>query len=65
MSSLIKDKTLTLLINNNSGNIIINKLMNSLKNQQDGNNGKKKYIPLSLNNIKTFSLKNKNEKNNL
>jgi len=56
MSSLIKDK---------SGNIIINKLMNSLKNQQDGNNGKKKYIPLSLNNIKTFSLKNKNEKNNL
>ena len=65
MSSLIKDKTLTLLINNNSGNIIINKLMNSLKNQQDGSGGKKKYIPLSLNNIKTFSLKNKNEKNNL
>ena len=64
-SSLIKDKTVTLLMNNNSGNIIVNKLMNSLKNSKDENNSKKNHTPLTVNNIKTFtSKKNKeNEKN--
>jgi hypothetical protein len=65
MSSIIKDKTITLLTNNNSGNIIINKLMNSLKNPKDENYSKKSQTPLSLNNMAIINNKNKkeNEKN--
>jgi hypothetical protein len=65
MSSIIKDKTITLLINNNSGNIIVNKLMNSLKNPKDANYSKKSQTPLSLNNMAIINNKNKkeNEKN--
>ena len=51
MSSIIKDKTMNLFTNNNSGNIIMNKLMNSLKNPKIGSNVKKNHIPLSLNNL--------------
>ena len=65
MSSIIKDKTITLLTNNNSGNIIVNKLMNSLKNPKDANYSKKTQTPLSLNNMTIINNKNKkeNEKN--
>ena len=65
MSSIIKDKTITLLTNNNSGNIIVNKLMNSLKNPKDANYSKKSQTPLSLNNMTIINNKNKkeNEKN--
>ena len=62
MSSILKDKNINFLNNNNSGNIIINKLMNSLNKQKDGNNPKKNHIPLSLNNICTFNPKNKKQK---
>ena len=65
MSSIIKDKNINFLNNNNSGNIIINKLLNSLnkqKEQKDGNNSKKNPIPLSLNNICTFIPKSKTQK---
>jgi hypothetical protein len=61
MSSLIKDKTINNLTNNKSGNIILNKLMNSLKNSKEDKN-KKSFIPLSLNNIRSFHLKDKKEK---
>jgi hypothetical protein len=61
MSSLIKDKTVSLLTNNMSGNIIMNKLMSSLKNQKEENKTKK-HIPLSLNNIRAFNVKNRKEK---
>jgi hypothetical protein len=60
MSSLIKNNTIALL-NNNHGNFIKNKLMNSLKFQKEGNNSKKAYIPLSLNNIRAFHSKNRKE----
>ena len=60
MSSLIKDNTITLLKNNN-GNFIMNKLMNSIKKEKEGNNAKKTHIPLSLNNIRTFHVKNGKE----
>ena len=65
MSSIIKDKTITLLTNNNSGNIIVNKLMNSLKNPKNANYSKKSQTPLSLNNMTIINNKNKkeNEKN--
>ena len=62
LSTLIKDKTINTLTNNNSGNFILNKLMNSLKNPKDDKH-KKNNIPLSLNNMKVFHLKNKKEKN--
>ena len=65
ISSLIKDKTINLMVDGNHGNFIINKLMNSLKNPNNPNNAttvKKKHIPLSLNNIRTFSMKNRKEK---
>ena len=62
MSSIIKDKNINYLNNNNSGNIIMNKLLNSLNKQKDGNNTKKNHIPLSLNNICTFNPKSKNQK---
>ena len=60
MSSLIKNNTIALL-NNNHGNFIKNKLMNSLNFQKEGNNSKKVHIPLSLNNIRTFHSKNRKE----
>ena len=62
LSTLIKDKTINTLTNNNSGNFILNKLMNSLKNPKDDKH-KKNNIPLSLNNMKVFHLKKKKEKN--
>ena len=62
MSTLIKDRTMVYLNNNNSGNIIINKLMTALKNTKEGNE-KKKHIPLSLNNANPFYLKKNNDKN--
>ena len=37
MISLIKDRTITFLANNNKGNIIINQLMNSLRMEKSGN----------------------------
>ena len=61
MSILIKDRTLAYFNNNNSGNIIINKLMTALKNSKEGN--EKKHIPLSLNNANSFNLKKNNDKN--
>ena len=62
MSTLIKDRTMVYLNNNNSGNIIINKLMTALKNSKEGNE-KKKHIHLSLNNANPFYLKKNNDKN--
>jgi len=62
MSSIIKDKTMNLFTNNNSGNIIMNKLMNSLKNPKIGSNIKKNHIPLSLNNIGAYKAKNNKQK---
>ena len=38
LDSLIKDKTINLLNKNKNSTIIINKLMNSLRIQKDGNN---------------------------
>ena len=61
LASIIRDKTVTLLTNNNSGNIIINKLMNSIKNSKEVNNSVKIQNPLSLNNMSTVNNKNKNE----
>ena len=61
-SSLIKDKTITHFYNNKSGNIIINKLINSLKNEK---NAKKKPNPLPVNNNTPFSNKIKKEKNEI
>ena len=65
MSSLIKDKTITLLKNNNNGNIIMNKLINSLKNKKVGNKTKINHIPLSLNNIRSFFNTYDKEKNDI
>ena len=62
MSSIIKDKTMNLFTNNNSGNIIMNKLLNSLKNPKIGSNVKKNHIPLSLNNIGVYKAKNNKQK---
>ena len=62
MSSLIKEKSVTLLTNNSNGSIIINKLINSLKNKKDANTSIKKN-PLSLNNIRAFCPKRNKEKN--
>ena len=61
LSSLVKDKTISLLTNNLSGNIILNKLINSLKNQKEENKTKK-HIPLSLNNINSCHIKKETEK---
>ena len=61
MSSLIKDKSVTLITNNSNGSIIMNKLISSLKNPKKGNAPNKKHIPLSLNNIKAFCPKNNKE----
>ena len=61
ISSLIKGNTISLLTNNLSGNIILNKLMTSLNNQKEENKTKK-HIPLSLKNIRAFNVKNKKEK---
>ena len=61
LASIIRDKTVTVLTNNNSGNIIINKLMNSIKNSKEVNNSVKIQNPLSLNNMSTVNNKNKNE----
>ena len=57
MSSLVKDNSIILLNNNSNGNIIINKLMNSLNNTKNENTVKKNHIPLSLNNINKFNIK--------
>ena len=57
MSSLVKDKSIILLNNNSNGNIIINKLMNSLNNTKNENTVKKNHIPLSLNNVNKFNIK--------
>ena len=51
LSSLIKDKTYTYIYNNNNGNIIINKLINSLNNPKEGNYTQNTNIPLFMNNI--------------
>ena len=57
MSSLVKDNSIILLNNNSNGNIIINKLMNSLNNTKNENTVKKNHIPLSLNNVNKFNIK--------
>ena len=61
MASIIRDKTITLLTNNNNGSAIFNKLMNSLKNSKDGIKLKKNNIS-SMNNLSTIKPKNKEEK---
>jgi hypothetical protein len=61
LNSLIKDNTIALLTNNNSGNIIINKLMSSLNAQKKEKDSKEKPIPSSLDNICKFK-KSKTEK---
>jgi hypothetical protein len=61
MASIIRDKTITLLTNNNNGSAIFNKLMNSLKNSKDGIKFKKNNIS-SMNNLSTIKPKNKEEK---
>ena len=62
MSSLIKSKNITILKQNEYGNIIVNKLTNSLKHQKKEDNNNKNQIPLSLNNIQKFSVKSMKEK---
>ena len=62
ISSLIKDKTITLLYKNKSGNIIINKLINSLKNKKVEKSNKKNHLPLYLKNSTQFYNKNMKEK---
>ena len=62
MSSLVKDNSIILLNNNSNGNIIINKLMNSLNNTKNENTVKKNHIPLSLNNIGVYKAKNNKQK---
>ena len=57
MSSLVKDNSIILLNNNSNGNIIINKLMNSLNNTKNENTVKKNHIPLSLNKVNKFNIK--------
>jgi len=69
MSSLINCKTINLISCNNSGKIIMNKLMNALKQNKDekGNAFKNNNNPLSMNNIVNNKInvikKEKNEKN--
>ena len=47
-----------------NGNIIINKLMNSLRVQKDGTtNTPKKFTPLTLNNINNIKFKNRKDAN--
>lgn len=52
MNSLIKDNTIAILANNNIGNIIINKLMNSLRMEKNGNYNQ--YPSMSYKNINHF-----------
>ena len=47
MSSLFRDKNISLLANNSEGNINMNRLINSLKNQKVEKNNNKKHISLS------------------
>ena len=47
MSSLFRDKNISLLANNSEGNINMNRLINSLKNQKVEKNSNKKHISLS------------------
>ena len=60
MSSLINCKTINLFNCSNSGKIIMNKLMNALRQTKDSNNYKNCKIPNSFNNIKVIK-KEKNE----
>ena len=62
MSSLINCKTINLFNCSNSGKIIMNKLMNSLRQTKDSNNYKNSKIPNNFNNIKVVK-KEKNEIN--
>ena len=64
LATLISDKTITLLANNKNGNIIMNKLMNSLRIQNDGNNLQNINNPLILNNMKIVQNQNNAESNN-
>jgi hypothetical protein len=50
MNSLIKDYTIAFLANNNNGNIIMNKLMNSLR-MEKGVNYNNQYPSMNLKNI--------------
>ena len=50
MNSLIKDNTILFLANNNNGNIIMNKLMNSLR-MEKGVNYNNQYPSMNLKNI--------------
>ena len=59
MSSLINCKTINLFNCSNSGKIIMNKLMNALRQTKDSNNYKNCKIPNNFNNIKVV----KKEKN--
>jgi len=52
MNSLIKDNIIAILANNNIGNIIINKLMNSLRMEKNGNYNQ--YPSMSYKNINHF-----------
>ena len=61
MSSLINCKTINLFNCSNSGKIIMNKLMNALRQTKDSNNYKNCKIPNNFNNIKVVK-KEKNEK---
>ena len=60
MSSLINCKTINSFNCSNSGKIIMNKLMNALRQTKDSNNYKNCKIPNSFNNIKVIK-KEKNE----
>ena len=60
MSSLINCKTINLFNCSNSGKIIMNKLMNALRQTKDSNNYKNCKIPNNFNNIKVVK-KEKNE----
>jgi hypothetical protein len=60
MSSLINCKTINLFNCSNSGKIIMNKLMNALRQTKDSNNYKNCKIPNNFNNIKVIK-KEKNE----
>jgi hypothetical protein len=60
MSSLINCKTINSFNCSNSGKIIMNKLMNALRQTKDNNNYKNCIIPNNFNNIKVVK-KEKNE----
>lgn len=47
MNALIKDNTIVFLANNNNGNIIMNKLMNSLR-MEKGSNYNNQYPPMNF-----------------